>query len=112
MFLHRATIAVDREMAFEMSKSRGFNTLAQAGPLAQANKWALAYEFIHLNGLDRFYWDSGTGAGGCVPVEKKKKKKKKKKGWLAQNQTIVLRRPKYSQGMSVASSNHDQPKRE
>ena len=107
MFLHRATIAVDREMAFEMTKSQGFNTLAQAGTLAQANKWTLAYEFIHLNGLDRFYWDSGTGAGGCVPLEKKKKK-----GWLAQNQTIVLQRPKYSQGMNVASSNHDQPKRE
>ena len=107
MFLHRATIAVDREMAFEMSKSQGFNTLAQAGTLAQANKWALAYELIHLNGLDRFYLDSGTGAGGCVPL-----KQNKKKGWLAQNQTIVLRRPKYSQGMNVASSNYDQPKGE
>ena len=87
MFLHRATIAVDREMAFEMSKSQGFNTLAQAGPLAQANKWALAYEFIHLNGLDRFYWDSGTGAGGCVPVEKKKKKKKRVVGSESNHRT-------------------------
>ena len=33
-------------------------------------------------------------------------------GWLAQNRTVVLRRPKYSQGMDVTASNHDQPKRE
>ena len=46
-----------------------------------------------------------VSAGGGVQLEKTQ-------GWLAQNLTITLRRPKYSQGMDVAASNHDQLKRE
>ena len=45
-----------------------------------------------------------VSAGGGVPLKKKTR--------LAQNRTVVLRRPKYSQGMDVTASNHDQPKRE